>query len=309
MENDQHPITNDQSSSGLVAFLSGLRFQVSGLCVLLLLAGVPASADDAALRSQINDLFRKRQFIEATATLEKITAAEPTNAEAWHFLDQAYLARNDYEKAIAAGEKAVELDPTKSEYQFHLGNAYGYAAQKVGMFSKIGMAKKCKAAYDRAVELDPKNLGARWGVLEFCRQAPSIMGGGMDGAYAQAGEIKKLDPVQGRRAFATLYASDKKYADAFALYEENLKEKPGDADTLNALGRLAISTGEQLDRGLAALRELQTQPGRDRDARLHWRIGTLLEKKGDKPAAKSAYETALALDPNLTQAAEALKKL
>ena len=49
----------------------------------------------------------------------------------------------------------------------------------------------------KAIELDPKNIRARNSAMEFCRQAPGFLGGGMDKAYEQATEIKKLDPVRG----------------------------------------------------------------------------------------------------------------
>jgi tetratricopeptide (TPR) repeat protein len=135
------------------------------------------------------------------------------------------------------------------------------------------------------------------------------MGGGMDGAYAQAAEIKKLDARRGRAAYASLYSAEKKYAEAFALYEEVLRENPNDDDALFQIGRLAARSGERLDRGLASLRQLIAKEGRPADARSHTLIGNILEKKGDKPGARAAYETAIAIDPKSTQAIESLRKL
>ena len=268
----------------------------------------PALAADNALREQITGLFQQRQWAEAQALLEKVTTDEPTNAEAWNSLGQTFLARGDYEKAIPPLEKATQLQPAKGDYFLQLGNAYGMGAAKAGLLSKIGLAKKCKAAFDQAVELDPSNINAHWSVMEYCRQAPGFMGGGMDGAYAQAEAIKKLDPRRGRSAYASLYLADKKYPEAFALYDEVLREKPDDADALYNIGRLAALSGDQLDRGLAALRTLLTLSGGN-NARTQLRIGNILEKQGDLPGAKAAYEAALGLDPHLTAAAESLRKL
>lgn len=276
--------------------------------LLLALAALPAFAADNALRDQVAELFKQRQWAEAQALLEKVTATEPGNAEAWNFLGQTYLARNDYEKAVPLLEKAARLDPANSDYVLQLGHAYGIGAMKSGLFSKLGFAKKCKAAYDKAVELDPANINARWSVMEYCKQAPGIIGGGMDGAYVQAEAIKKLDARRGRIAFASLYVADKKYTEAFALFEEVLLEKPYDTDALFQVGRLAAISGQQLDRGLGALRTLLTQEGGN-TARTHTRIGNILEKQGDKPGAKAAYEAAVTLDPKFTQAVEALRKL
>ena len=276
---------------------------------LFTLAAIPAFAVDKAVSDQVTELFKQHRWAEAQVVLEKITVEEPKEASAWFFLGQTYLAQNDVEKAVAALEKATELAPTASEYQRILGDAYGSTALKAGLFAKMGWAKKCKGAYDKAVELDPKNIAARYSVMEFCRQAPGFLGGGMDKAYEQAAEIKKLNTGRGRQAYANLYAADKKYPEAFAVYEDVLKEKPGDEEALYNIGRLAALTGDQLDRGLETLKELLSHPGKEKDARVNTRIGNILEKKGDKAGAKTAYETALTGDPKFVQALEALRKL
>jgi len=277
--------------------------------LLFSLIAIPGFAVDKAASDQVTELFKQRRWAEAQAILEKVTVTEPNEAPAWFFLGQALLAQNNAEKSVSALEKATGLAPTNSEYQRILGDAYGLNALKAGLLAKMGWAKKCKAAYDKSIELDPKNIRARMSVMEFCRQAPGFLGGGMDKAYAQAEEIKKLDVVRGRQAYATLYAAEKKYPEAFAVYEDVLREKPGDDDALYNIGRLAAISGQQLDRGLDTLKELLSHPGKDKDARVHTRIGNILEKKGDKAGAKSAYETALAGDPKFVQALEALRKL
>ena len=273
------------------------------------MSALPALAVDNVFRDQIVDLIKRRQWPEAQTLLEKTTANEPTNAEAWFFLGQTFVARNDAEKSVPPLERAVSLASTNSEYQRVLGDAYGLSALKAGLFAKLSWAKKCKAAYDKAVELDPANVRARVSIMEYCRQAPGFVGGGMDKAYAQAAEIKKLDAVRGRTAYAGLYAAEKKYSEAFALYDEVLRENPADGDALYNVGRLAALSGEQLDRGLDALRTLVAQEGRANDARAQTRIGNILEKKNDKAGARAAYQAALVGDPKFTQAMEALRKL
>jgi len=277
--------------------------------LFLSLIATPGFAVDQAISDQVAELFKERRWTEAEVLLEKVTTAEPNEAPPWFFLGQALLAQNNADKAVPALEKAVGLAPANSEYQRILGDAYGVSALKAGLFAKMTWAKKCKAAYDKAVELDPQNIRARSSVMEFCRQAPGFLGGGMDKAYEQAAEIKKLDPLRGRQAYATLYAAEKKFPEAFTLYEDALHENAGDEDALYNIGRLAAISGQQLDRGLAALKELLSHPGRDNDARVHTRIGDILQKQGDKAGAKTAYETALARDPKFVQALEALRKL
>lgn len=279
---------------------------------LLLAAAATALAADPAARDQATALIRHRQWAEARTLLTQATAAEPGNAEAWSLLGQVEIQTNHPEEAVAAMEKATTLAPASSEFQRLLGDAYGISAQKAGIFSKISLARKCKAAYDRAVELDPENLDARWSVMEYCRQAPAIVGGGMDQAYAQAEEIRKRDPNRGRVATAMLYVSEKKMVEAFGLFDEALRANPEDYTALYQLGRLSAMTGQRLDQGLENLRKCLALPqpiGQPGPAPIHWRMGNLLEKKGDKSAARSEYEAAVAADPTFVPAVEALRKI
>jgi len=278
--------------------------------LLVLAVAVPVLfAADTSLKEGVGGLIRQRQWAEAEAMLDKVIAAEPRNAEAWSYLGQIHLERNEAEKSVDTMERAAALDPKNSRYQRMLGDAYGLSALKAGLFSKLGWATKCKAAYDKAVELDPTSIHARLSLMEFCRQAPGFIGGGLPKAYEQAAEIKKLDSARGRQAYAGLYVSEKKYPEAFGLYEEVLRDHPGDDEALYEIGRLSATSGEHLDRGLAALEELLRHAGKANNAPANTQIARILERKGDKPGARKAYETALTGNPAFVPALEGLRKL
>ena len=260
----------------------------------------------------VRALLREHHVPQAESAANALVAANPAEPEAYLLLGSVNLAKGDADAAVAAYGKATELAPNNSDYQRQLGDAYGFAAQKAGMFSVMGLAKKCRIAYEKALELDPTNLDAHTGLMTYCQQAPGIAGGGMDKAYAQAAEIKKLDEVRGRVAYATLYTAEKKYPDAFAEFDAVLKTSPDSYHALYQLGKLAALSGQQVDRGIAALKRCLTlsppagAPGRDA---ANWRIGNLYEKKGDLAAARAAYQSALAINPGFQQAIDSLKKL
>lgn len=267
---------------------------------------------DPAQAVRIHDLVRHRQFPEAQAELEQIVAANPRDAEAQYRLGKVRLDRGQLEDSVRALETATSLAPGNSDYYRVLGDAYGISAQRAGLFAKLGFARKCKAAYDKAVALDPKNINARWSVMEYCRQAPAIVGGGMDGAYTQAAEIRKLDARRGIAAYAMLYATEKKYDEAFAMFGEALKTAPDDYEVLYRIGQFAAISGREVDRGIASLQrclELSPPSNSPGHAPVQWRLGNLLAAKGDKAGARAAYEAALKIDPNFPQALEALRKL
>jgi tetratricopeptide (TPR) repeat protein len=257
-------------------------------------------------------LFQARKLPEAQAAFAKIAAAEPKNAEAAQYLGLLALMRSDPEQAVQWLEKATQLAPGNSYYWRLLGDANGQSAQKASVFSKFGFAKKCLACYDKAVELDPNNLDARNGRVEYYRQAPGIVGGSMEKAYAEAAEIRRRDPMRGATVLGNLYLAEKKYAEAFALLDGLIAQNPANKALLYQVGRLAALSGQQLERGEAALKEyFHYTPAPDEPPlfNAHWRLGTLYERKGDKAAARAEYETALQLRPDYSAAQNALKRL
>ena len=107
---------------------------------------------------------------------------------------------------------------------------------------------------------------------------------------------------------------EKKFAEAFAEFDEVLKTSTDDFAALYQIGRLAATTGQFIDRGVTSLRRClelpaPTTPNIPGHAAAQWRLGQLLEKKSDVPGARAAYEAAVKLDPSFTPATEALKKL
>lgn len=280
------------------------------LLVLLLTTAI-ASAANVTIESA-RPLFEAKKYADAKAELERIVAADPKNAEAESYLSRTAIELGDADAAIAHGEKACALAPSNSEYQRLLGEAYGFTAQKAGALSKIGWAKKCRLAFEKAVQLDPANVDAHDSLMGFYQQAPGFMGGGMDRAYAQAAEIKKLDPTRGRLAYATLYTSEKKYHEALAALDELLNAVPDNYGALYQVGRIAALSGDEIDRGIMCLQKCLTlipAPNTPRHDAAHWRLGNLWEKKGDKTAARAAYQAALAVTPKFQPAIDALKKL
>lgn len=241
-----------------------------------------------------------------TATVAPAAFATPATDAA------AAFARGDADAAVADYEKAVALEPANADLHVRLGDAYGLAAQKAGMFSKMSWAKKARGAFEKSVELDPRNLAARQSLMSFYQMMPSVMGGGPDKAREQAAAIRTLDPVRGHVAFGMIALAEKKYSDATTEFEAALLTAPDDYAALFQVGKTAALSGERLDRGDAALRRCLAltpptgAPGHDA---AHWRLGNIHEKRGDRAAARAAYEASLKVNPNFPQAADALKKL
>ena len=283
--------------------------------ILFLLTAIAAHAVvSPEATEKIRGLLRDQKLAEAESASKALLAANPAEAEAHALLGSVLAAKGDPEAAVKAYEKATELAPAKGDYWRQLGDAYGSAAANAGMLGKLGWAKKCCGAFEKAVEVEPGNVACRNSLMNFYSQAPGVLGGGMDKAYEQAAAIKKLDTARGRLAYATLYTADKKYDEAIAEFDAVLKTARDDYAALYQVGKLAAVSGQYLDRGLTSLRRclempVPATPGTPSHAAAHWRIGNILEKKNDPAGARAAYEAALKLDPKFAGAADSLKKM
>ncbi len=319
-----------------------MRFLFS--CALIFVLGVSSAfaitAADVKLQLESRD---KKSLVSA----EALAKAEPKNAEAWILLTRARLQANQAEAAVESAEKAVKFAPNNSQSHFWLGNAYGSRIGQVGMFSQMSMAPKIRDAFEKAVALDPNNLDARDGVLQFYLQAPSVVGGkDKDKVNAQANEIAKRDVARGHLARAQIFMSEKNTAAALKSYEAAYAAKPSDKNIRMALGigyqmaerwneafkhfrawtaqdekagpawyqlgRTSALSGLQLDEGIAALQKylgMSHSANEPQNKNAYHRLGQLYAKVGKKAEAKAALQAALKLDPKFADAKTELAKL
>lgn len=284
---------------------------------LVILGGLAAHALTLAATTtdplaEARRLLDSGQWTKAHAAYTALATADPALAEAQRALGLIALHRKEPATAVAHLECACALEPQSSDNARLLGDAYGLAATKAGLLSKLGWARKCKAACERAVALDPTNVEARWALMQYLLQAPGLAGGSFALAHEQAAAILPLDPGTGRFAQANVFAAEGKIEAAFAPYASLLTAEPADYTALHQFGQLCLLTGKRGPEGLAALQKCLTMtPPRQaaNHVTVHWMIGRLHEARGDPPAARAAYQAALALDAYFPPALAALAKL
>jgi len=322
----------------------GLESRVAALvaaAVLVPRLAVAQDADPNGVR-----LFEAGKFREAKTVFEPAFKANTRDAGAAFYLGRIAIEERKNDKAIDYFEAATKLDPKNSTYFLWLGRALGREAQQANVLRQPGLAKKTKAAWERAIELDPDNLDARADLIQYYVQAPGFLGGSKDKALEQAEEIRKRNALRGYLELGALYEREKRTADAekaylsaaaepsdrhvgkyrlglfyqntgaydkaFDLFEAMLAADPSEHGALFQIGKTGAMSGQRLARATEALEGyLKTTPGRNDPslAAAHWRLGMIHEKLQDKQRAKAEYETALRLDPTFKQATESLKKL
>jgi tetratricopeptide (TPR) repeat protein len=258
-------------------------------------------------------LLQAKRYPEARVVLEKIVAAEPTNATALHDLGLVYSKRHDLEaeqEAVKWLARAAELEPNNATYLADFG---GTSMELASHNRSISAATKGRAAMEKAIALDPENLDAREGLFQFYLRAPFFVGGSEAKAAAELEEIRRRNPGRAIALAVLTKANAKDYAGAFALCDEFLARKPDDYAALYQYGRTAGVSGQNLERGLADLRKCLTltPPGPAAPTHSHvWcRIGIIEEKLGHTAGARDAYAKALELDSSNSQAADGVARL
>ena len=309
----------------------------------VLLVAVPriASAADNA-----PGLLAAGRIDDAITTLRGELSQTPNDPQAHNLLCRAYFAVEDWDRAIAACEKAVALAPNNSSYHLWLGRAYGEKADASSFFTAAGLAKKVRTEFERAVELDPNSVDARTDLAEFYLEAPGIVGGGQDKARAQAAKLNSLDDAKAHWINGRIAEKKKDLATAEQEYQAAIRADHNSADSWVNLasfyrhsGRLdqmekaisqassapakesvvlmdaaetLIRAGRNFPGAIQLLRQYLTSSSTAEEAptfKAHYLLGTILEKQGDKNGAAQEYSAALNLARNFSRAQEALKRV
>lgn len=321
----------------------------AGLLLLLAVAGAksektvePAAAErDAAERA-----LMQGQMDVAVSGLRSYLNTNPKDAQAHLLLCRAFYAEELSDAAVTECEAAVQngLDGS-SAAQDWLGRACGQKAQNAGPIAGYRLARRVQAAFERAVELDPKNGEAVDDLAEYYIAAPAIIGGGMDKAEVLADRELKLAPQAAHRTYALAaeankdygrteyefraavmvagrpdawadlghyYARRKQYDQAVDALQKCQQVDPAmDAAVVDAASILMeinreMEPAEKMLRGyLAGKAKSDAAPA----FKVHEQLGSLLLKKGDKAGAKIEFEAALALARDYAPAKKALQSL
>lgn len=282
---------------------------------VLLLFGVTVAGSSGRAATDFAravDCYHARRYAEARERFVDLSRDRAADPELDFYLGRLALWFDDEKAAVSHLERAARLAPDDARIQNALGDAYGLAAQNAHMLFKLGWARRCLAAYLLAVKREPKQVAWRWSLLGYYLVAPAVAGGGSTRAHEQAREIAELDPVGGRVAQATLALAERRYAAAFAIFDAVLVDHPDDFMSLYQIGRCAAISGQNLERGTAALRRcLALRPpegeGMPTLACVQYRLGNLLEKMGDGSAARTAYAAAEQEHPDFRPQKIALK--
>lgn len=319
------------------------RTLVGALTLLLFVIGSRAQQPLAAAQQA----YDKGDYNKAISLLKTAAEKDSNNGDIQILLAKSYLEAKQYDEAVNAGEKAMQINPKSSAYHQVLGEAYGQKADHASKLSAFGLARKTQKEFETAVQLDEHNYNAAQDLVDYDCQAPGMVGGGEDKAQPIIQKLMMLDPAEGHYAAGVCRADKKDMPAADAEYSKALESKPKTADRLSEIGDYFIERG-QSDKVLTVASQMQALAPNDprvkyyravgwilrgeghaetvnllneylqeaplrstfpSPASAHYWLGRLYQTQNDVSKAKGEYQQALKLDPKFKKADDALKQM
>lgn len=318
---------------------------VASLLILSVLSVSAASQPDSPLDA-VRETFINGAVDAAIRSLKTSIAGDPSSPDAHNLLCRVLYSEERWDAAIAECERAVALNPKSSIFQLWLGRAYGEKADHSGWFTAIGLAKKTHNCFEKAVDLDSRNVEARSDLSEYYIEAPGFLGGGIDKAVAQANAVEKIEPATAFYIRARIAEHDKHNGDAEQEYKKALQLNTNSArrlvdlasfyrrvnrfDDLESAIQKSVELNTQNDSSLvdsaalllrvnrnlplaaSLLHRYIDQGTKSEDApvfQAQHLLGQILEKQGNVQGAKQAYQAARNNASDFAPAAAALKRL
>ncbi len=231
--------------------------QVSLSLAGLLLAAVVAVASPPPV-NRARDLYNRTDY---DAALQILRPLPEKDAAAYHLIGMCYYMQGDPKKAGDFFQKAVDLRPGDSDYRLWLGRAYGRRAETSSFLTAPGYASKARDNFEKAVQINPRNMEAISDLFEYYLDAPGFLGGGLDKAARLASHMAEINPAEGHWAQSRL--AEKRKEDRTA--EEQLRRAvdlaPRQAGRLIDLAKLLAKAGRYQESDEAFRRAESIAPG------------------------------------------------
>src|SRR4029077_13159418 len=107
---------------------------------------------DAHLALGVFHYWGRRDYDSALRALDRAVELQPSNSDSWTYRAAIYRRRGEHRRALAEFERALEFNPRDSSGPTELGNTY----------LSLRRWSEAERAFTRALALDPHNINAAY---------------------------------------------------------------------------------------------------------------------------------------------------
>ncbi|MGD0098418.1 MAG: tetratricopeptide repeat protein [Terracidiphilus sp.] len=136
------------------------------------------------------------------------------------------LTLEQWDRAINDCEQATKLDGQNSDDHMWLARALGEKASRASFLSAYSLGKRVRIEFEEATRLNPDNAAALADLGQFYREAPSVLGGGVNLAEGMAARLDKLDPVRAHELRGGIAEQRKDYDAAEREFKQAIAKSP-----------------------------------------------------------------------------------
>jgi tetratricopeptide (TPR) repeat protein len=279
-----------------------------------------------ATLAQINTALQSGEADKALSLVGSLPQAGADNAEAQNLACRVRFTLQQWNAAADECQQAVNLNGGNSNYHMWLGRALGEWADRATFLSAYSLGKRVRAEFEAAVRLDPRNPAALTDLGAFYKDAPALMGGGLDKAQGIADQLDKVEPARAHQLRGEIAEKRNDYATAehefrqavatsahpalqwtvlasFYLRRQNLSaldaaiqscvtaaaRDPGAGVALYDGAGVLIRAKRNPDLAAKMLEDYLSSNAKTEEAPAfvaHWRLARLLQQLGDNAGAK-----------------------
>lgn len=209
--------------------------------------------------SQVNlekaqQLFEEGKLEQAKPMFEVLLKKNPTNIKIIEYLGDIAGRSKDWDEALLYYGKLKKAKPSEANFYFKYGGVLGMKALQVNKFKALGMIDEVRTNFEKAIELNPKHIEARWALIELNLQLPGILGGSEKKAIQYSNELFQISAVDGYLSRGHIEEYFKRYAKAEQHYKKAIAVG-NSKKTYQKLANLYANKMKSPDKAQAVLEE------------------------------------------------------
>jgi tetratricopeptide (TPR) repeat protein len=165
-------------------------------------------------------LFKEGKYELAQPIFESFLKENPSHLKTIEYLGDIAGHQQSWDNAIVYYKKLKQLKPSEANYYYKYGGALGMKAKDSNKFKALGMIGEIKQSFEKAIELNPRHIEARWALVMIYIQLPGIVGGSETKAIKYSNELLKLSPVDGFLSRGQIEEHFERYPSAETQYKK-----------------------------------------------------------------------------------------